>query len=156
MSGMWCRSLILMYFFFYFFIFILIVIRYFSNEVEDLVVPKDYKQQQQQEMMISSPESWSQFGINGFGASIFPKKSLNMTREELTFNGGKNFYTSIGMSDSNNETSKSNNSSMSQDLYNNVASLLWNDQVDFQQFTQEEARINHMDDIFLYMLYFWD
>ncbi|XP_071721133.1 protein LNK3 [Rutidosis leptorrhynchoides] len=122
---------------------------YFGKEVDDLVVPKDYEQQD----MISSPESWSQWGMTGFGGSYYPKKSLypnaNMTREELTFNGGKNFYTSIDMADdSNNERSKSNNSSMSQELYNNGGSLLWNDQADFQQFTEEEARINHMDDIF--------
>ncbi|GKD20554.1 LNK3-like protein isoform X2, partial [Tanacetum coccineum] len=119
---------------------------YFSNAVEDLVVPKDYEQQE----MITSPESWSQMGMNGFGGSSFPKKNfnsnVNMTREELTFNGGKNFYTSINMTDSNNEVSKSNNSSMSQELYSNGGSLLWNDQADFQQFTDEEARINHMDD----------
>ncbi|KAI3742862.1 hypothetical protein L1987_60560 [Smallanthus sonchifolius] len=71
-----------------------------------------------------------------------------MTHEELTFNGGKDFYTSIKMADSNNERSRSNNSSMSQELYNNGGSLLWNDQADFQQFAEEEARINHMDDIF--------
>lgn len=121
---------------------------YFSNAVEDLVVPKDYEQQE----MITSPESWSQMGMNGFGGSSFPKKNfnsnVNMTREELSFNGGKNFYTSINMADSNNEVSKSNNSSMSQELYSNGGSLLWNDQADFQQFTEEEARINHMDDIF--------
>nr|GEV95338.1 reverse transcriptase domain-containing protein [Tanacetum cinerariifolium] len=121
---------------------------YFSNAVEDLVVPKDYEQQE----MITSPESWSQMGMNGFGGSSFPKKNfnsnVNMTREELTFNGGKNFYTSINMTDSNNEVSKSNNSSMSQELYSNGGSLLWNDQADFQQFTDEEARINHMDDVF--------
>lgn len=130
---------------------------YFGNQVDDLVVPKDYEQQE----MITSPESWSQWGMTGFGGSSFPKKSFNsntnMTREELTFNGGKNFYTSINVAaDSNNERSKSNNSSMSQELYSNGGSLLWNDQADFQQFTEEEARINHMDDIFLYMLNFWD
>ncbi|KAK1426652.1 hypothetical protein QVD17_15329 [Tagetes erecta] len=101
--------------------------------------------------MISSPDSWSQWGMTGFGNS-FPKKNfgsnMNMTHEELTFNGGKDFYTSINMVDCNNETSKSNNSSMSQELYNNGGSLLWNDQADFQQFAEEEARINHMDDIF--------
>ncbi|KAJ0808526.1 putative LNK family protein [Helianthus annuus] len=99
---------------------------YFSNEVEDVVVPKDYEEAQ----MISSPESWSQWGMTG------SKKNLNsMTGEELTFNGGKNFY---------NETSTSNNSS----IYINGGSLLWNDEADFQQFVEEEARINHMDDIF--------
>lgn len=126
---------------------------YFDREVDDLVVPKDYEQTQ----MISSPDSWSQWGMTGFGNS-FPKKNFgsNMTHEELAFNGGKDFYTSINMVDSNNERSKSNNSSMSQELYNNGGSLLWNDQADFQQFAEEEARINHMDDIFLYMLNFWD
>ncbi|KAD3336795.1 hypothetical protein R6Q59_028156 [Mikania micrantha] len=119
---------------------------YFGN---DLVVPKDYEQAE----MISSPEleSWSQWGMTGFGSS-FSRKSfdsnVNMTHEELTFNGGKDFYTSIDMADSNNEKSKSNNSSMSQELYNNGGSLLWNDEADFQQFAEEEARINHMDDIF--------
>ncbi|CAH1440251.1 unnamed protein product [Lactuca virosa] len=117
---------------------------YFGNEVEDLVVPKDYEQQE----MISSGENWSQWGMNAFGGSSFPKKNINMTREELTFNGGKNFYTSIDMADSDNERQKSNTSSMSQGLYNNGGSLLWNDQADFQQFEEEEARINHMDDIF--------
>ncbi|XP_024983617.1 protein LNK3-like isoform X2 [Cynara cardunculus var. scolymus] len=127
---------------------------YFGNEVEDLVVPKDYEQPE----MISSPESWSQWGINAFGGSDFPKKNYNsnananMTREELTFNGGKNFYTSIDMDDSNNGRQKSNNSSMNQGLYNNGGSLLWNDQADFQQFTEEEARINHMDDLFFSLL----
>ncbi|XP_071690183.1 protein LNK3-like isoform X2 [Rutidosis leptorrhynchoides] len=126
---------------------------YFGKEVDDLVVPKDYEQQS----MITSPESWSQWGMNGFGGSSLPNKSFNsntkLTREELTFNGGKNFYTSIDMAaDSDNERSKSNNSSMSQELYNNGGSLLWNDQADFQQFTEEEARINHMDDIFFSLL----
>ncbi|KAM0052058.1 putative LNK family protein [Helianthus debilis subsp. tardiflorus] len=93
---------------------------YFGNEAEDLVVPKDYEEAQ----MISSPESWSQWGMSG------SKKNLNsMTGEELTFND---------------ETSKSNNSS----IYINGGSLLWNDEADFQQFVEEEARINHMDDIF--------
>ncbi|KAI3740591.1 hypothetical protein L2E82_31059 [Cichorium intybus] len=117
---------------------------YFGNEVEDLVVPKDYEQQE----MISSAESWSQWGMTAFGGSSFPKKNINMTREELTFNGGKNFYTSIDMADSDNERQKSNSSSMSQGLYNNGGSLLWNNQADYEQFTEEEARINHMDDIF--------
>ncbi|KAJ9558108.1 hypothetical protein OSB04_012722 [Centaurea solstitialis] len=125
---------------------------YFGNEAEDLVVPKDYEQPE----MISSPENWSQWEINAFGGSYFPKKNYNpnananMTREELTFNGGKNFYTSIDMDDSDNGRQKSNNSSMNQGLYNNNGgSLLWNDQADFQQFTEEEARINnHMDDLF--------
>lgn len=64
---------------------------------------------------------------------------------EFDFDGGDNFYPSIDMS------SKSNNSSS---IYNNnAASLLLNDQANFQQFTEE---INHMDDIFLYILYFCD
>lgn len=117
---------------------------YFGNEAEDLVVPKDYEQQE----MMSSAESWSQWGMTAFGGSPFPKKNINMTREELTFNGGKNFYTSIDMENSENEKQKSNTSSMSQGLYNNGGSLLWNNKADYEQFTEEEARINHMDDIF--------
>nr|XP_043610493.1 protein LNK3-like [Erigeron canadensis] len=113
---------------------------YFENQVEDLVVPKDYEQQEE---VVTSPESWSQWGMTAFPRKNFDSNA-NMTREELAFNGGKNFYTSID-----NERSTSNNSSMNQQLYNNNGgSLLWNNQADFQQFTQEEARINHMDDIF--------
>jgi len=88
---------------------------YFGNEVEDLVVPKDYEQAQMMSLS-SSPESWSQWGMTGFGSS-YPKKNfdsnMNMTNEIL---------------------------------YNNGGSLLWNDEADFQQFAEEEARINHMDD----------
>ncbi|KAK9068856.1 hypothetical protein SSX86_012972 [Deinandra increscens subsp. villosa] len=120
---------------------------YFGNGVEDLVVPNNYEQTQ----ITSSQGSWSEWGMTGFGSS-FPRKNVNsngnMTHEELTFNGGKDFYTSINMADTKNERSKSNNSSMSQELYNNGGSLLWNDEADFQQFAEEEARINHMDDIF--------
>ncbi|XP_076899172.1 protein LNK4-like isoform X2 [Bidens hawaiensis] len=36
-------------------------------------------------------------------------------------------------------------------LCNNGGSLLWNDEVDFQQFTEEEARINRMDDNDLFL-----
>ncbi|XP_076939562.1 protein LNK3-like isoform X1 [Bidens hawaiensis] len=114
---------------------------YFGNEVDDLVVPKNYEQPQ----MISSPENWSQWGMTGFVNSPFPKKNFN-SGDELGFNGGKNFYSSFD--ESNNETSKSNNSSMTQELYNNGGSLLWNNEADYRQFAEEEARINHMNDIF--------
>ncbi|XP_076927429.1 protein LNK4-like isoform X2 [Bidens hawaiensis] len=91
---------------------------YFGNEVEDLVVPKGYYEQAQ---MISSsaasPENWLQWGINGFG-SCYPKKNLDSNMNMM----------------------------IHEQLCNNGGSLLWNDEADFQQFAEEEARINRMDD----------
>ncbi|KAM0064766.1 hypothetical protein Hdeb2414_s0003g00106911 [Helianthus debilis subsp. tardiflorus] len=75
----------------------------------------------------TSQESLLQWGMTSFGSS-YPKKY---------------FDSNINMTHD--------------ELYNNGGSLLWNDEADFQQFAEEEARINNMDDdIFLYMLNFWD
>ncbi|XP_021993904.1 protein LNK3 isoform X3 [Helianthus annuus] len=71
---------------------------------------------------IPSQESLLQWGMTSFGNS----------------NPKKYFDSNINMTH--------------EELYNNGGSLLWNDEADFQQFAEEEARINNMDDDIFFSL----
>lgn len=113
---------------------------YLGSEVDDLVVPRNQESLER----ISLPDSWSQWGITAFGAgSDHPKKNLFRGHDGKSYTGAIN----LNNSDQEREDHANNSSTMCQGLYN--GSILW-------PHDEEQARIDRMDDIFLYKLNFWD